>query len=454
MSGVEWQAGRGATIPGVKATYSRPPLHHVVQGPPRLILVSADGMGPAFYRRPDDPGTPGLPNLRRLVREGASADAVESIYPTTTYPAHASLVTGVPPRVHGIYSHLASLDPTEQARPWHWFARAIRVPTLWDAAQACGRTVAAISWPVSAGARIAFNIPEIWDPAAPDPHADFATAARYSTPGLFAELVKLLQPRLVSASPDELRAEAALYLWKRHRPDILLVHFVGYDHASHIHGPASPQALAALEKIDQLVGRLREGVAAEEAVTWIVLSDHGFLPVEKEVAPLVVFSEEGLFGRDADNRPALAKLGAVHAGGSFAVYWLDEPARNDCQALSRAIERLQRTGGVSEIVDRAKLEELEADPDAELMLEAAPGFHFSDRFDGPVVQESPKDRGTHGQLPSCPGLEASFIATGRGIRPGKSLGRISLTQIAPTLVRHLGLPQDVLASKADPLDLA
>ncbi len=423
-------------------------------------------MGPAFYRRPDDPGTPGLPNVRRLVREGASADAVESIYPTTTYPAHASLITGVPPRVHGIYSHLTSLDPTERARPWHWFAKAIRVPTLWDVARACGRTVAAISWPVSAGARMSWNVPEIWDPAAPDPHADFATAARHSTPGLFEELAKVLQPRLGrqtrpggqshpdSASLDGLRAEAALYLWKRHRPDILLVHFVEYDHASHLHGPASPQALAALEKTDQLIGRLREGVAADEAVTWVVLSDHGFLPVEKEVAPLVVLSEEGLFGRDADNRPALAKLGAVHAGGSFAVYWLEEPARNDRLALKRAIERLQRTGGVSDIVDHARLEELEADPDAELMLEAAPGFYFSDRFDGPAVQESPKDRGTHGQRPSCPGLEASFIATGRGIRPGMSLGRISLTQIAPTLVRHLGLSPDILASKADPLDLA
>ena len=89
--------------------------------PCRLVVLSVDGMRPDFYRRPQEFGLK-IPNLLELVKGGASADAVESIYPTTTYPAHATLVTGVPPRVHGIYSHLASLDPTEKARPWCWFA--------------------------------------------------------------------------------------------------------------------------------------------------------------------------------------------------------------------------------------------------------------------------------------------------------------------------------------------
>ncbi len=81
-------------------------------GPCRLAVLSVDGMRPDFYRRPQEFGLK-IPNLLELVKSGASADAVESIYPTTTYPAHATLVTGVPPSVHGIYSHLASLDPTE-----------------------------------------------------------------------------------------------------------------------------------------------------------------------------------------------------------------------------------------------------------------------------------------------------------------------------------------------------
>ena len=427
-------------------------MKNAPSGPPRMIVLSADGMRPDLYRRPEEFGLK-VSNLRQLVEAGASADAVESIYPTTTYPAHATLVTGVPPRGHGIYSHLASLDPTAKARPWHWFARAIRVPALWDVAQAVGRKVAAVGWPVSAGARIDFNIPEIWDAAAPDPHRDFQTAARYSTPGLFEEVLKILRPSLPSASPDELRARAALHIWVRHRPDLLFVHFVHYDQTAHHFGPLSKQALRALEKMDEEIGRLRDQVSEEAPVDWIVLSDHGFLPVEKEVAPLVSLDAEGLFGRNADGSICLKRLGAVHAGGSFALYWLEEPTADGRRSLDRAVRQLRDAGAIAHVVDRARLESLESDPDAELMLDAAPGYYFSDRFDGPVIRETVKDRGTHGHLPSRPGLEASFIAVGNGIAPGKKLGRVSLTQIAPTLARQLGLSPDVLASKAPALDL-
>ncbi len=418
-----------------------------------MVVLSADGMRPDFYRRPEKFGVK-IPNLRKLVSAGASADAVESVHPSTTYPAHATLVTGVPPKIHGIYSHLASLDPTEPARPWCWFAQAIRVPALWDVAQASGRKVAGVGWPVSAGARIDFNIPEIWDPAAPDPHRDFQTAARHSTPGLFEEVLKVLRPVLASAAPDRLRADAALHLWDQYRPDLLLVHFVQYDQVAHRYGPLSREALAALEKMDEEIGRVREAVAEEEPVTLVVLSDHGFVPVEKEVAPLVVLDEEGLFRRNAEGKPDLKRLGAIHAGGSFAIYWLAKPAPEDQRALERAVKRICDTGAIEEVLDRARLESLEADPDAELMLDAAPGYYFSDRFEGPVVQKTSKDHGTHGQLPSREGLEASFIAVGPGIVPGKNLGRILLTQVAPTLGRHLALPTEILASQSRPIDLS
>jgi predicted AlkP superfamily pyrophosphatase or phosphodiesterase len=409
-------------------------------------------MRPDFYRQAHDIGLR-IPNILSLVESGASADAVESIYPSTTYPAHATLVTGVPPRVHGIYSHLASLDPTETARPWHWFARAIHVPALWSTARVKGLKTAAIGWPVSVGAPIDYNVPEVWDPAAPDPHQDYQTVARHSTPGLFEELSRSLKPAFAHAKPDRLRGEAALYLWEKYRPALLMVHFVGYDQQAHRHGPVSREALAAVEQADAEIGRLGEAAAGRDPVTMVVLSDHGFVAVEKEVAPLVVLVEEGLFDSNAEGKPELRRLGAVHAGGSFAVYWLEEPTAEERRSLARALNRLGATGAVAEVVDRTRLESLSADPDAELMLEAAPGYYFSDRVDGPVVRASMKDHGTHGHLPARAGLEASFIVAGPGVAAGKNLGRIRLTQVAPTLARELGLSPDMLASEAEPVDL-
>jgi len=433
--------------------------------PSQVVVLSADGMRPDFYRHANKFGLK-IPNLRKLVESGASADTVESVYPSTTYPAHVTLVTGVLPRRHGIYSHLASLDPTEKARPWTWFARAIDVPTLWDVAEASGRKTAAVAWPVSAGARIAYNIPEIWDPAAPDPYHDFSTPARHSTPRLFDEVLKALRPAsspssknkhspfLNEMSPDRLRAEAAIYIWKQYRPDLLLVHFALYDQLAHRFGPFAPEALAAVEKMDEEIGRIGDAINSEKSVTLVVLSDHGFVPVDKEASPLVALIEEGLLGQNAHGEPELKRLGAIHSGGSFALYWLEEPTTENRRSLQKAVARLVASGAVREVIDRKKLESLGADPDAELMLDAAPNFYFSDRSAGPLVQESTKDHGTHGHLPSIAGMEAGFIAAGPGIKHAKNLGRISLAQVAPTLAARLGLAKGVLASEAAPLDLS
>ena len=433
--------------------------------PLRMVVLSADGMRPDFYRQPKKFGLK-LPNLRGLVESGASAEAVESVYPSTTYPAHVSLITGVHPRRHGIYSHLASLDPTEKARPWTWFARAINVPTLWDVVSASGRKTAAIAWPVSAGARITYNIPEIWDPAAPDPYRDFETPARHSTPGLFEEVLRSIrsaaaratrknkQPEIHEISPDRLRAEAAIHIWKRHRPDLLLVHFALYDQLAHRHGPFATQAVQVIEEMDKEIGRIRDAVNGDKSTTVVVLSDHGFVSVDKEAAPLVALMEEGLLGRNARGEPELKRLGAIHAGGSFAFYWLEEPTSENRRALQRTVARLVESGAVGEVLDRPKLKALGADPDAELMLDASPGCYFSDRFTGPIVLENPGDRGTHGYRPSVPGMEAGFVAAGPAIAPGKNLGRMGLTQVAPTLVRQLGLTRSILASEVEPIDLS
>jgi predicted AlkP superfamily pyrophosphatase or phosphodiesterase len=433
--------------------------------PSRLVVLSADGMRPDFYRQPQKFGLK-VPNLRELVEAGASADAVESVYPSTTYPAHVTLVTGVRPRRHGIYSHLASLDPTEKARPWTWFARAINVPTLWDAVGASGRKTAAIAWPVSAGARITYNIPEIWDPAAPDPYQDFETPARHSTPRLFDEVVNCIkssatrnsrnrrQPEIHEMSPDHLRTEAALHILRRHQPDLLLVHFALYDQLAHQHGPFAPEAVRAIEQMDKEIGRIREAVNGDRSTTLVVLSDHGFVPVERDVAPLVPLMDEGLFGQNASGEPELKRLGAIHSGGSFALYWLEEPTSENRRSLQKAVARLVESGGVREVLDRARLKALGSDPDAELMLDANPGCYFSDRHAGPIVQGTPKDRGTHGHLPSVAGMQAGFVVTGPGIEPGKDLGRFGLTQVAPTLMKQMGLTTGILASEVEPLDLS
>ena len=56
-------------------------------------------------------------------------------------------------------------------------------------------------------------------------------------------------------------------------------------------------------------------------------------------------------------------------------------------------------------------------------------------------------------MPTRPGLEAAFIAAGPGIAPGKNIGRLKLTQIAPTLAQLAGVALDELAGESEPLKL-
>jgi predicted AlkP superfamily pyrophosphatase or phosphodiesterase len=418
-----------------------------------LFVVSLDGVRAELVPRAKELGIR-LPNLQELTAAGASATAVESIYPSTTYPAHATLVTGVPPRKHGIYSHLASPDPTERVRPWHWFAQPIRVPAIWNSARALGLKTAAAGWPVTAGAPIDFNIPEIWDPACENPIMDLQTVIRYSTAGLLSELRSALLPLATHGDSDHLRTAAALEIWRRYLPDLMLLHLIDYDHAAHGGGPMAQEALTALERADAELGRIRQALEERGPANLVVLSDHGFVPVGKEAAPLVALAEEGLFVKVNESEWDLRRLGAVHAGGSFAIYWLEKPSAEDQRALERAVETLKQSGSVSEVVDRAKLEALSADPDAEMILDAAQGYYFSDRFEGPLVRATIKDRGTHGHLPSREGLEALFVATGPEVAAGKKLGRLKLVQVGRALATLADLPRETMAAEVEPVDLS
>ncbi|MEK7798994.1 MAG: alkaline phosphatase family protein, partial [Acidobacteriota bacterium] len=68
-----------------------------------VVLLSIDGM------RWDYPARTKAPALARMAAAGASARTLIPPFPTTTFPAHASLVTGVHPDRHGIMNN-AFLD--------------------------------------------------------------------------------------------------------------------------------------------------------------------------------------------------------------------------------------------------------------------------------------------------------------------------------------------------------
>ncbi len=147
-----------------------------------VIMISIDGLVPEYYT---DPGRLGLrvPNLIRMKLDGAYAEGVEGVYPSVTYPAHTTLVTGVRPAAHGIIQNRIFEAPTDaQTREWYWFSEALKSDTLWTIAKKAGFVTAGVGWPVTVGSNLDYNVPEIVDPKE-DPPTPKRTL-QHATPGL------------------------------------------------------------------------------------------------------------------------------------------------------------------------------------------------------------------------------------------------------------------------------
>ena len=405
------------------------------------VLISIDGLKPDYVLEADRHGLK-IPNLRRFLKEGAYASAVTGVTPTVTYPSHTTLVTGVSPAKHGIYAN-TPLDPfSKNQGGWYWYAEDIRVPTLWDACAAAGLKTASVDWPVTVSAKIDFNIVQMWRAATPD---DRKLIRALSTPGLLTEAERAIgnypEGYDYTVEADKRRAAFNVYLLETKRPAFLTTYFAGLDEVEHEHGPNSPEAYAALEEIDALVGKVRaaaEKLGNGKAIIAIA-SDHGFAPISKTLNLNAAFREAGLVEIEAGKVKSWRAI-TWNSGGTAAVM-LKDTADQDARAKVRAI--LQRlaadsSSGLLKFYEGEAARNLGGFPDAAFVVGTKPGVYIGGGFDLPLVRDI-KPGGGHGFLAELPEMDSSFFIIGAGIPAGKNLGRMDMRDIAPTLAELLGV---------------
>src|SRR5437879_4144539 len=160
-----------------------------------LLMISIDGLRPDYVLKAGEHGLK-IPHLRRILQEGAHATGVRGVLPTVTYPSHTTLLTGVWPAKHGIYSNL-TFDPLgKNLNGWYWYSQDIAATTLWEAAAKGGLKVGSVSWPVSVGAPgVDYNIPEYW--RAPKSADDLKLLRVIGTTGLVDEIATEAGPYIV-----------------------------------------------------------------------------------------------------------------------------------------------------------------------------------------------------------------------------------------------------------------
>jgi len=392
-------------------------------------------MRPDYVLKADEHGLK-IPHLRRLLKEGAHATGVRGVLPTVTYPSHTTILTGVWPVKHHIYSNVL-FDPLDRnLAGWMWYAEDIAVPTLWQAASKAGLVVGSVSWPVSVAAPdIAYNVPEYWR-APKMPGEDIKLLRAISTPGLIAEIEKQAGPYVTdlddAAHGDRQRTNYAIAILKKKHAQFMTVHLASLDHLEHGYGPFSPEANSTLEQIDGQVGELEE--AAGGAVV-CVLSDHGFTRTDHNLNLVAAFAEEGLVtmvNKKVTDWKAFPDLEA----GSAAIILKD--AKDD--AARAKVDKLLRRlaadpkNGIAQIIEPKQIAAFGGRPDAVFWVDMQSNFSVV------ATNQAAKVGGTHGYAPSNPQLRASFFIAGPKIKSGVDLGEIDMRSIAPTLARAMGVP--------------
>ena len=409
-----------------------------------LVMISVDGMRPDYITAADAHGAK-VPNLRRFMREGAFADGVEGVVPTVTYPSHTTLVTGVWPAKHGIYAN-SVFDPLQKnADGWYWYNEDLRAETLWDAAKKAGRKTASVQWPVTVGAKsVDWLIPEIWRAGTPE---DAKLLRALCTPGLLAEI----SPKLgdyrggFDSTPeaDALRGKYAEWILENKHPAILTLHLLGLDHEEHESGPFSPESIAVLERLDAVIGSLRETaerVSRGHAYVAVV-SDHGFAKVENQLNLFAAFLEAKLLTLNDKGKIADWKALPWETGGSAAIVLKDPNDQATFIAVRDLLNKLaaDSTNGIDRVLTAEELHERGGYPNASFFVGLQPGWKTVSSLSGSVVSKTAHTMGTHGELPDLPDLRSSFFLVGPGIPANKHLGLIDMRSIAPTVAHAVGL---------------
>ena len=223
------------------------------QEKPYVILISLDGF------RWDLADKFNAKNLIRLREKGVKADYLKPSFPSLTFPNHYSIVTGLYPAHHGVVNNIfydKARDVTfrradrKMAVDSSWY----NGKPLWVLAEEQKMLSAIFYWP---GSEISMN------------------GIKPTYLFNYSEIIPL--DRRINVVKDWLNLPA------EKRPHFIALYFPQVDKAAHANNPDSEETKAAVQLLDDAVGKLVEVADHRNLpINFVVLSDHGMTTVDRE----------------------------------------------------------------------------------------------------------------------------------------------------------------------------
>ena len=150
----------------------------------RLFVFSVDAMVTE-----DVDALRSMPNFQKYLAGGSEyKGGMRTIYPSVTYPAHVSILTGCYAGKHGITSNF-DFTTTNKDDSWLWFSDRIQVEDIFAVAKKAGLKTASVSWPVTGcNPNVDYLIDEYWMPLPGD-----TLASSFRRAGSSDEVIRIME---------------------------------------------------------------------------------------------------------------------------------------------------------------------------------------------------------------------------------------------------------------------
>jgi predicted AlkP superfamily pyrophosphatase or phosphodiesterase len=427
----------------------------------RLIVISQDAL--VFE---DLEQLRKLPHFKILMENGSMVETLRSIYPTVTYPAHVSMITGMYPNRHGVINN-EELVIGELASDWHWFRSSNKAETLFDAAKKAGMSTAAVFWPVTGNdPNIDYLIAEYWSQGKDDTPRE---AFRRS--GTNEELLETVVDKHLPGLVERKHPQADVFILKcacdiieKYQPQLLCIHPAVIDDYRHKTGLFNDKVSEGLQLVDEWLGWIMEATrraGVYDETNFVIMSDHGQLEIKRIMNPNVILRDHGLI--TVDDREELADWQAYckSAALSAQVYLKNPDDRTVYEKTYRLLCEMRDEGiyGISQVFTREEINELEhLDGDFSFVIETDGFTTFGNDWRRPLVRSFDTSdyrfgRATHGHLPDK-GPQPTMVVMGPDFAKSVVIKRRPIVDCASTFAKLLGLElpnadgtciQDILA---------
>jgi len=322
------------------------------------VVVCVDGCEPDYIAQAIAAGE--MPWMKRVLAQGTAVIA-DCVIPSFTNPNNLSIVTGVPPAVHGICGNYL-YDTESGAEVMMNDPKWLRAPTLLAALAEAGCKVAVVTAKDKLRKLLGHRLRGVCFSAE---KADEATLGEHGIDAVLA-LVGLPVPSVYSAALSEFVFAAGVKLMQARAPDVMYLSTT--DYVQHKHAPGSAEANAFYRMMDRYLAAL-EDAGCVIAVT----ADHGMnAKTRLDASPNVIYLQDLLDDWLGKSRTRvilpITDPYVVHHGalGSYATVYL--PADVAAAGLAPRIAALRGIETVLTRADAARAFELPADRIGDLVV--------------------------------------------------------------------------------------